>query len=506
MSADADTQTSTRPRVAMLGGETRPRSMLGAPAWQIMVVCALGVVWILLLVTVQSPYMLAGGLVIAGVWAAMRRVDAHGDSWLAGIVNRVWFMASGRRYASRLAPGSWSPASGLLPVEVGSIRELTWDPGLGGELAFIHHKHKDKSWGPDSSLTASLEVIGSGEGLREVVDTNARGEDFGDFLAGLASAQMATDMVEIDTRVLPTSPEAHGDYQRSLLARSCPPLVRESMHELASWSAAATETYRSFVTVRMNLGALADKCPGTATRADIVAAAGDELREIAVRLQHAGLTVRGLVGPRRLGAMIRHTYVPEFSLDDTDGIDSTLDGWAWGYTAHRDAVRVDGPDGPWWHAVATVPRDAWPMSPVGMRWLEGLVTDVDTSAIRSIKAVHRLVPRREAREKARLARTYDAAELRTQERKGAISTGESEASASLADQVLSDVLNAKAGGDRVSLRVMVSAPSHHELRQARAALERAAETETGIARLRWCERRHHQAMLLAAPLGRGVRQ
>src|SRR5699024_4766442 len=108
--------------------------------------------------------------------------DAHGDSWLAGVVNRAWFGLSRRRYGSRLAPGAWTPDAGSLPVEVGSIRELAWDGGYGADLAFIHHKHREKTWGPPSALTATMEVIGGGEGLREVVDTNTAGEDFGDFL------------------------------------------------------------------------------------------------------------------------------------------------------------------------------------------------------------------------------------------------------------------------------------------------------------------------------------
>ncbi|NHA02149.1 hypothetical protein G5V59_27610 [Nocardioides sp. W3-2-3] len=47
-----------------------------------------------------------------------------------------------------------------------------------------------------------------------------------------------------------------------------------------------------------------------------------------------------------------------------------------------------GPAGQWFHAVASIPMDGWPLRGVHSRWLEGLVTDTDRAVIRTVRAQH----------------------------------------------------------------------------------------------------------------------
>ncbi|MDT0342712.1 hypothetical protein [Streptomyces litchfieldiae] len=211
-----------------------------------------------------------------------------------------------------------------------------------------------------------------------------------------------------------------------------------------------------------------------------------------------------VLGPRRLGALIRHLHDPDLDIDELDGIESVLDGWSQTRTPGRDWVRTEGVHRPWFHAVASVPRDAWPLQPVTARWMEHLVTGIHPATIRTVQVQWRLVPKVLARERARLALTYDTADRHGERRRGQVSTGVSEASMSSSRRVLQDLLTPVVGGTHPAVRLHLSAPSTTELAAARVRLVAAAE-DGGVTRLRWHAHRHHQALLTALPLARGIK-
>lgn len=486
-------------RTSRIGGETRKRGVFGdVPLSLIGGFTVAGLIWLVLMVATKSLAVLIGGaILLLASWQLARKQTAIGDSWFRGWLDRSWFKFLGRRGRG----SSWSPEQGL-PAEVGPLRELVWSADRS-PVAFIHQRHPKAAYGPGSHLTAVLEIVGGGDGLHMIGEANRRGEQFGQLLKSLAAPTSHVDQVDFETRVLPADPIAYQAAVAAMIADDCPVALRASMDQLAANAAGMTETYRSFMTVRLRLGQIQAGAGGGLNAEETAEAAADVLRGVVSRTQAAGFPVRAILGPRRYAAMIRHLYVPAFPIDDTESLRLVTDGWQWPYTSHKEGVEVHGPTGSWWHAVASVPRDAWPINAIGTRWLETLVADVNPRTIRTVKASHRLVSRSEARRSARIASTYDRAQVHTQTRKGQVSTGESEASESAANTVLRDVLEG-AGGDRPSLRIAVSAPSLSELLKAREAMNESAE-KANLVRLFWHDFRHHQAMLLMAPLGRGMK-
>ncbi|MFY0408620.1 SCO6880 family protein [Solicola sp. PLA-1-18] len=488
--------------VSLLGGETRRRNLFGSfTGGQIAVMTGASVLWLVVLLVSQSfAVLVVGALGLLGLSWLLRRQDSSGDSWGRTRGEGLWFWLRRRRGLD-----VWSPG-GDLPTSVGAFRELTYaDDPDAPPVALVHQRDRAQRFGPQSSLVAVLEIVGGGDGLREVSEVNRRGSRFGQLLGTLASPESPVEQIDIETRVVPADPGAYAGEMAAMLTPGCPPALRASMEQLAAHGAAQTETYRTFATVRMPLAAVQARVVGrVASAEDTVVAAVDALRVVVDRLERSGHVVRGVLGPRRVAAMVRHLHVPSFGIDDLDGLERIRDGWAFPITPMRDAVRVDGPDGPWFHAVASVPRDSWPMDVVGMRWMQNLVTDVNPATIRTVKAQHRLVPKRLARGKATIGLTLDTAAIRSREKKQAVSTGEDEASATAAQRIMNDLLGAGTAGDHAAVRIIVSAPDLGALTVARSAVSAAAE-DSGITRLRWYENRHHQALQLGAPLARGIR-
>lgn len=486
-------------RTSRIGGETRKRGVFGDISLSLIGGFTLaGLIWLVLMVITSSIVVLiGGGLILLASWQLARRQTNAGDSWVKSWFDRSWFQfVNGRGHG-----GTWRPQMGL-PAEVGPMRELVWSADRS-PVAFVHQRHPKAAYGSGSHLTAVLEIVGGGDGLRMMGEANRRGEQFGQLLKSLAAPTSHVDQVDFETRVLPADPVAYQEAVSAMIADDCPVVLRASMDQLAATAADKTETYRSFMTVRMRLGDIQASAGGGLNAEQTTVAAAEVLRSVVSRTQAAGFPVRTILGPRRYAAMIRHLYVPAFGLDDTNSLEVVTDGWAWPYTSHQQGVEVHGPTGSWWHAVASVPRDAWPIKPIGTRWLEKLVSDVNPRTIRTVKASHNLVHRSDARQHARIASTYDQAQLFAQRSKGQVSTGENEASESAAKTVLNDVQYG-AAGDRPSLRVAVSAPTLPELLKAREAMNESAD-KADLVRLRWHDYRHHQAMLLMAPLARGMK-
>ncbi len=492
-------------RTYVLGGETRRRSLFGGVTpVQVAAGAVYLVVWLLLLLATRSLIVLAGGVLGAAAgWFIMRRATAEGDSWAGALVDEAeWRMVGKAGRRPDFVPGAGPPP------EVGGIRVMAYAPEAqpASPMAVVHHRdHAGRSWS-SGHVTATFEITGGGDGLLPTRAVNAAGYLFERLLGGLSGANLPVDQLDVCTRVLPVHPDSYRAHINGLLAPGTPPRLRRSMTELAGYAAGTTEEYRSFATVRIPLTRLAERLPATADAGEeaLCAAAFTVLGDVVGRVGRAGHPLRAVLGPRRLGALIRHLHDPDRDIDDLDGIHSMLDGWSQVRTPGRDWVRTEGTHRPWHHAIATVPRDAWPLQPVTARWMEHLVTGIHPATIRTVQAQWRLVAKAPARERARLALTYDTADRHGERRRGRVSTGVAEASMSSSRRVLEDLLTPVVGGAHPAVRVHLSAPTPAELAAARTHVIAAAE-DAGITRLRWHTHRHHQALLTTLPLARGIR-
>jgi len=494
---------ATQERTYVLGGETRRRGLFAASGRQITVGVGFVGVWMLALLETRSVVVLLVGLAAGMAGAAlMRRRTAMGESWMGKAWDGAAFRATHRHGAPDFVPGE------ALPPEVGEVRMLAYAPpsAPSAPMALVHHRdHKRRSWAT-GHLTAVFEIQGSGDGILPMRQVNTSGLLFERLLGGLASAEIPVDQLDVATRILPVHPNAYRAQMDALVVPGTPAKLARSMRELSAAAAGNTEEYRSYCTVRIPVAQLVASISGTADLERVAEETFEVIGEVVRRVDGAGYRLRTVLGPRRLGALIRHLHDPDVGIDNQEGIATVADGW--GYTRWADPhhVRIEGAARDWYHAVAHVPRDAWPAQPVNARWMEHLVTRVNPATIRTVVSQFRLVPKARARDLARIGMTYDVATATTERKRGQVSTGETEASMSASRRVLQDLLRPVVGGVLPAVRVMISAPEDPNLLTAARRRVTSAAEDGGLTRLAWQDNRHHKAMLTALPMARGVRE
>lgn len=490
-------------RTYVLGGEFSKRTLFsGVSARQIIVIVGFVMVWLLALLVTRSLWVLLGGVVVmfAG-WGILKRRTALGDSWLDTAASRAAFSFRARREAPEYVPGQ------TLPREVGDVRVLAYAPPNAphAPMAIVHHMdQRRRSWA-SGHLTATFEIKGAGDGLLPVREVNTSGLLFERLLGGLASAEIPVDQLDIATRILPVHPAAYREHIDSLVVPDAPERLWNSLRELASFAAGNAEEYRTFATIRIPLAHLRTSAAvGSLDLDQVCEETFSVVGEVVRRVSGAGYELRAVLGPRRLGALVRHLHDPDHSMDSLESIESVADGWNRLRYKGRDWARIEGTARDWYHAVAHVPRDAWPAQAINARWMEHLVTQVSPATIRTVVSQFRFVPKIRAREIARIGLTYDTASQKAAAKKQRVSTGETEASMSASRRTLHDLMQPVVGGVYPSVRVMVSAPEADQLAAARKLVVGAAENG-GITRLDWQTFQHHKALVTCLPMGRGVR-
>ncbi len=501
--------TTTTARTFQLGGQTQSRSVLGGGLTfkRMLFLAPLAVFALVLLLVSRTVWTLLGEAVaVLVVLVLLRRRDDHGQASVFG-----WRESLRTRMEARVGTNVYDPDPQVdprpLPVEVGALRVMAYAAPAtpAAPLAIVEQSVN----GGETYQSVTLEIAGSGGGLREQTYWNAESSAFGRFLYAMSVPEMPVDQVDIATRVLPLDVGEYRQWLGEHLSPTAPARLRDSVWELAEEVQWSGEQYRTFLTVSMPKAALAARAfrrrgeGAMLTQEQIAAAAFEVTGEVIRQAEASGLTVRAAFGPRRLAALIRHTYDPGFGLDDQQGLRGVPDGFQPYRNVHAHYLSAGVMGQPWCHAVASVPRDAWPMTPVGTRWLEALVTNITPATIRTVNAQFRLTPKAKARALAYGAHVIDEANRRGKAKKGQLSTGEEEAQSSASRLLLNDLLHLRAAGCQPALRVLVSAQSPQELAMVRDRVETAAQ-DANIARLDWHDTRHHHAMLLALPLGRGI--
>lgn len=496
------TSTSeTATRTSMLGGHSRVRRLFGPVTTpQLVVLAALGVLAVILLVLTRSLVVLIGELALAlGLRWLWRRRGRDEQPWIQTALESVRAAVAARTGADRYDPPATHPRP--LPREMGRVRCATASAAAGEpELAVLDHQD-------EAELSTVVEIVGGGDGLREIREINRSGVQFGQFLYALAGPDLPVTQVDVSTRVLPAPAELYQQWAEQHLDDNAPELLAANMRELAGLAAGRGETYRSWLTVRCSRDGLAQQVARQGLRANPERIAEQALHttsEVARLAAGAGFDVQTGLGPRRLGALVRHLYAPHWSPEDLTDIAGPRDGFV-PYTARglREGMYVPDPQQSWWHATASIPRDGWPLHEVGMRWLESLVTDISPATLRTVTAQFRLTSQRAAREDIAYAHTLDRAEVNDDQQSNRVSTGLNEAQANASARLLDDLVE-HAAGCRPAVRVTLSAPSPSELAEARRRVHTAAVGEGNVHRLAWHETRHHHAHLLTLPLGKGL--
>ena len=360
-------------------------------------------------------------------------------------------------------------------------------------------------------FTSTLEVAGRGDGVRTPLEDAVDAAGVEGLLTRLAEPGSRIDEISFMTRAMPGLQRGFREKMSAAIPeRLRASLLAENKFELLDILSATADEYRSFVTISMSTESLI-KALGRreiATRDRIAEEAHSQVGLVSRFLEDAGFTVVGGLGPRRLGALIRHLYMPSYAIDDLTGIDTTLDGFP-DYPAPLDdvAFTVLDPthDVAWQHSTGHIDETSWPMEIHESRWLQplvtGLVTDDQPSVIRTVTTTYRLIPTAEAKLLTMDELLNDAIEVAGEA--GKISDGSSSQQADGGRDRLVDFLTGSAGC-RVSTRITISAPSIDGIDDAREQVSGVA-SKMGIEKgITWADHRQGEAFLLSLPLGRGI--
>lgn len=359
-------------------------------------------------------------------------------------------------------------------------------------------------------FTATVEIEGRGDGLRPVSDALREDSALERALNVLAENRSPVDELSLMARAMPGLPESYKDQVR---ARRGPDLdqtmLAENIEQRLLNLDHVSDNYRMFATISIREEAIhswADRRLGGTDRETICQAVYSQIGEVADLLNAAGFRVVQGLGPRRFGALIRHLYLPSWSIDDLAGLRAARDGFPAYPQPMVEALQVPdwGRDVLWYHSTGTIAPHGWPADPVTSRWMlpaVGQMFDANTeSAIRTITSSWRLLTRRESQKE--MAEQLLNTMTQVVRDRGRVTTGEDQEQVDLGQQVLAD-LRHQASGVLPSVRVTCSAPSQAGIAEARGLVE-SSMSDMNVDAFRWCDGRQADAMILSLPLGRGL--
>lgn len=465
------------------------------------------VIAILLLIFVWRTFVglgvMTGGAVLLYV---VLRVGQRADS--RTVVERV-VEAARKRMTRWRGWDAFEPSKHLpVPRPVGDVLAMGVSRAPGDpEQGVI--RHSPTGW-KGAYFTTTVEIAGRGDGLL-TPETHARQADqVGMMLTKLAEEGIPVDELSIMLRAIPGLPEG---YRDAIQENTSPSVVgshlADNTAKLCDILGLISDNYRTFATISIpedRLSAMVAR-NGPADREGLCQGVYSVLGRVVDLLDQAGFPVVAGLGPRRLGALIRHLYAPSWAIDDLTGIERTRDGFLPYPAPESEALRV--PDAQhdvlWHHATAHIPSDGWPAAPIhSSRWMGPLVYDVygddEPSVIRTVTTSWRLVAREAARVQGQQNLLTDASEMAAEE--GKVSVGQWDRQASASRLLLDDLLD-NAAGVKPSVRVTCSSPSMPDLHAARDLVEASAST-MNLDRLVWADGRQADAMLWSLPLGRGL--
>lgn len=361
----------------------------------------------------------------------------------------------------------------------------------------------------NTHMVAVLEVDGGGQGIQSVTALARRERALQGVLKACAAPRSTVEQLDFITRCAPV--DAADVDVNSQLVQWVTPAIRTSMNQLADQAQDTAQQVQSWIAIRMSMSQLAEKARelGIDPNPEVMAeAAFDTVGQVTRHLTDHGIAVHRGLSPRRLGAVVRGILLPDFSVDDTEGLDEFWDAWpAYAPTDRGEALAVfdaDSTHADWFHAAGSIPRRGWPDQTVVGRWLAPLLL-TDRVPHRVVMTSLSLIPPRRAHQMA-LDQLTTAASRRIRKRNSQqVSTGEEALEESSARTVGEDISVRSQAGVRVVTRVMVSAKSRRTLRRAREEAESIMEQGMGVTEVWWDDHRQAVGVLNTLPLGWGQR-
>ena len=354
-------------------------------------------------------------------------------------------------------------------------------------------------------FTATVEIEGRGDGLRSLAATRREDNELERMLNRLAEARCPVDEISLMTRAQPGLPAAYKAKVRQMRAAGLEAtMLGDNIEQRMTNLDRVSDSYRMFATIRIPEAAIyrwADEHRGATDRDTICHAIHHQVGEVADLLNGAGFQVVQGLGPRRLGALIRHLYIPSRGIDDLTGIKSARDGFVGYPRPLPEALQVPdwGRDVLWYHATGHIAAYGWPADRVSSRWMLPAVAQVfDTgfpSVIRTVTASWRLLNRRESQKQMadQLLNTL----TRVARDEGKISTGEDQEQADAGHQVLYDLRHQSArGSSRRSGDLLRTVPPRSA---AGPWPGRLGDGRPERRRVPWCDGRQADAMVLSLP-------
>lgn len=464
----------------------------------------------------MAAYLVVGFGSWIGVFALIRQPKDISVPPLANrIADQVRDMVNLLRGSAAFRRSSESPR----PRPVGEILPLSvTDSDDQDPMAVIRH---DGLWGSRPSrltersayFSTVFEVEGRGGGLRDDAWEIREDQQVSGLLVDLAGDQLPVRQLEMLTRAMPGLPV---EYQRQALDMVSAfldgtPMGDNALQKLRNLSV-TSDTYRTFAVVTMPEFLVSKwserKRIGT-DRDALLQAVRAVTKAVGDRLDRAGFRVIRHLGPRRLGALIRHLYQPLWDIDDLEGIEDIDSGWVDYPQPLPELLAVPdvAHDATWWHATGDISPWGWPAEPVETRWLEPVVTGLfnpenHRSVVRTIATSWQLLSPQESH--TEIQQDLLRAKVEQHKNRGRVTTGEDDLQSKDTQEVSADLLK-QATGVRVSTRITVSARSIDQALEARDLADSKFRGigVSGSSGIRWHEGRQDAAMLLTLPLGRG---
>lgn len=502
-------------RTAQIGGEVRPRGLLGGSrsrAGNTVLGAALAAALVFALVVGGLTGIGLGLVVFAAAFLLTRQSPLTGRSPGRELSMGLRWRIRQRRGETELLPLHLAQP---MPVprtkaerhavrrwvrtvrdEVPGMEGVEWLTSPGGVAVLLHRPPGERPY-----LSVALEVDGQPPGLRALRDYDRAAAAYGRLLARLAREDGLISGVQSISRIVPLDSAAHERWASDHLDREAPQVLIESYAELVQMTAGVSEMVRHYLVLRLPLTVqFAQEAAGYAVAEEGYARLAVVQAEwVASLAAAADLRSPRLLTPHRLAALLRHLQNPSFPIDQTVDVDAKT--WMRAQRAERSAAVVDGL---WWHRVAAIPRSSVTSDPVHTRWIAPLLHGINTPVHRTISLTVAVQPAARARRQAREDQTVDRGRTDEAARRGSVDDGTQAVQMSASAQRLAD-LRPGSGIHGASWTgwVSVSAPGLDEVMRASTTVTDAAG-ECGIGHLDWLDRRHDEALPATWPVWRGM--
>lgn len=474
-----------------LGGVTPIPWLSKAKIVTLTLLTVLGVVMMILVIEVQSIWMVLALAVVIGLFVVvLRRRSSDGAVWVLGIGERIRH-AIGRRarwddFDPELEDQPWLLMQPLRVVGVPA--------GDGSELAVLEYP---------GSMVCILEISGNGHGVKAAEEHHREDSRVIAVHRALADPKVCVEQVDWLTLVRPEHPDAIAASMNELAEDQPDPLV-VSAAELPWRVADKSERFFSYLVVRFDTNRLFEKVAQPPfTESSGVEAAYDAAGHVARILNGKGITVVSALGPGEVSALTRAILAPHRSPNDLDGCNRGFWDSCPAWTREQDLIRTEDGDQQWWHTTAAFGLHDWPIAPVRGRWLEPLVFGFGLGP-RTVISQIKMVPRYKAREFAKSQLTTAQSKRLERARKGEVDGGEAWSEESVATDVAQDIILHGQLGIIPAVRVLVSGQSPRQTRQLREEVGTVAGDAMNGEGITYDDTRPGVGLLHCLPLGMEV--